>query len=126
MGNDRPVRTGMLVGSHQPKTATSSPRLVDNAGDDYDGRSIGEIPRMVAMQQKQNDELLDAICRLEDALASVVFSGVSGGVAGDVAEDPNARSNGANSSLGAYMLDNIKKTERHTDMVNSLVSRLAL
>jgi hypothetical protein len=112
----------MLVGSHQPKTATSSPRLVDNAGDDYDGRSVGEIPRMVAMQQKQNDELLDAICRLECALASVVFSGV----AGDVAEDPNARSNGANSSLGAYMLDNIKKTERHTDMVNSLINRLAL
>lgn len=126
MGNDRPVRVGMLIGSHQPKTATSSPRLVGNAGDDYDGRSVGEIPRMVAMQQKQNDELLDAICRLEDALASVVFSGVSGGVEGDVAEDTNARSNGANSSLGAYMLDNIKKTERHTGMVNSLINRLAL
>lgn len=125
MGNDRPVRVGMLIGSHQPKTATSH-RLADNAGEDYDGRSVGEIPRMVAMQQKQNDELLDAICRLEDALASVMFSGVSGGVAGDVAEDPNARSNGANSSLGAYMLDNIKKTERHTGMVNSLINRLAL
>lgn len=125
MGNDRPIRTGMLIGSHQPKTATSH-RLADNAGEDYDGRSVGEIPRMVAMQQKQNDELLDAICRLEDALASVMFSGASGGVAGDVTEDPNARSNGANSSLGAYMLDNIKKTERHTGMVNSLINRLAL
>lgn len=105
--------SGMIVGSGNARPKP----LHGDAG----SSSGGEIQQFISLQQKCNDELLDAINRLEELLSPVVSFNVATGVSDD---DEDGRR--AASAFGGQLLGSVRSTENLIGRVNNLTGRLAL
>ena len=110
--NDIKRSSGMIVGAGnaQPKSLHA---VKDSAG--------GEIQQFITIQQKCNDELLDAVNRLEELLSPIVSYNAVTGVAD---EDDDGRR--AVSAVGGHLLASVRFTENLIGRVNNLTGRLAL
>lgn len=112
MSNDK-YGSGMIVSA-----SNARPKSLHEAKCSVGG---GEIQQFISVQQKCNDELLDAINRLEELLSPVVSFNVATGATD---EDDDGRR--AVSAVGGQLLASVRFTENLIGRVNNLTSRLAL
>lgn len=110
---DAPRGSGMIVGS-----GNARPQSLHAAKDSASG---GEIQQFITIQQKCNDELLDAVNRLEELLSPIVSYNVATGATD---EDDDGRH--AVSAVGGQLLGSVRFTENLIGRVNNLTGRLAL